>query len=175
MEYNIIYINIIKGNNMGIDVGQLREYVIQPILKSVDLHSVSAEQLLLGTAAVETACGQYIHQIGGVAYSIYQIEPFSHQDIWINYLAFRKDLGNKILYACNYVNRPPDTALIYNLAYATLIARVKYLRSPMALPEPNDVYGMSNMWKSIYNTAGGAGTESKFQDAYLRYVSPLYK
>lgn len=160
---------------MSINIKQLREYIVKPFLTSSGLYSLSAEQLLLGTCAVESETGTYIHQVSGPALGIYQMEPFTHQDIWVNYLNARPDLHKRILYACHYVTRPDDSALIHNLGYATLMARVKYLRSPKALPQPGDVYGMAKMWKDIYNTAGGAGTVDKFQDYYLRVISPLYK
>lgn len=166
---------LLTGHNMSIDAGQLKNLIVNPYLTAAGLYSLSAEQLLLGTCAVETSMGSYIHQVNGPALGIWQMEAFSHQDIWINYLASRQDLSKRILYACNYLNVPHDSALIGNLGYACLMARVKYLRSPMALPAPGDVYNMSLMWKQVYNSGLGAGTEQKFQDMYIKYVSPLYQ
>lgn len=167
---------------MSIDSAQLRDYIIRPFLNGAGLYSLAAEQLLLGTCAVESQMGSYIHQVGNGSYinqngglGIFQIEAFSHQDIWINYLNARQDLSKRILYTCNYVTRPDDSALISNLGYACLMARVKYLRSPNPLPNPGDVYGMSLMWKDVYNSSQGAGTPEHFQDLFLKYVSPIYK
>lgn len=160
---------------MPINAKQLRDFVVKPFLTDSGLYSLEAEQLLLGTAAVESDMGTYIHQVSGPALGIFQMEPFTYQDIWVNYLNARIDLHKRILYTCHYVTRPDESALVHNLGYATLMARVKYLRSPKALPNPNDVYGMSVIWKDVYNTVGGKGTIQKFQDAYLRHVAPLYK
>ena len=52
---------------MGIHPKHLAEYVIRPSLKPLGLYSLEAEQLLLGTAAVESQLGFYLHQIKGPA------------------------------------------------------------------------------------------------------------
>ena len=54
---------------------QLRQDVIQPTLKPIQLWSVDVEELLILTCANETLGGTYLKQVGGCALSIYQIEP----------------------------------------------------------------------------------------------------
>ena len=58
---------------------QLREQVIAPALAKIDLFSPEAVALVLGTACVESQCGEYIKQMGkGPALGIFQIEPATY-------------------------------------------------------------------------------------------------
>lgn len=157
-----------------IDPKQLKEYVIEFTLKEIDLYSLSAVRLLLGTAAVESDMGKYLHQIGGgPAQGIYQMEPDTHACIWDNFLKYRSLLADKIRKLMIPGLRKSEN-LIGNLYYATAIARVKYFRSPLALPDPEDIRGLAKMWRSVYNTSGGAGTDEeaiqKYIDKHNKYV-----
>lgn len=148
-----------------INPGQLLRYVIRPTLKDLGLWSEPAERLILGTACQESECGRYLVQIGGPALSIYQIEPTTHLDIHINFLAYRDDLHDKI---AKYGNNPED--MITNLAYATAICRVHYLRVPA--PIPDTLAGQAQYWKSHYNSDKGAGTVYQYLNAWDRFVTP---
>lgn len=163
---------------MGILASDLLNYVVRPALIYADLHIGSAEQLIMGTAAVETAMGSFLHQVNkGPALGLYQIEPATHLDIYKNFLGTRAALENAIFEASGIdkTKTPSDSMLIYNLNYATLICRVKYMRCPKGLPNIDDVQGMAEYWKENYNTNQGAGSESLFIKAYLKYVQPLYQ
>ena len=53
---------------MSIDKDQLRELIIRPTLEELDLWSPEAEDLLMGTAAVESNLGQIsasVNLVGG--------------------------------------------------------------------------------------------------------------
>jgi len=153
------------------DPSQLCEYVIRPALHQVGLHSKSAEQLLLGTCCVESALGTYVKQINGPALGIYQMEAATHWDCYANYLRYRPQLMEKIRKMVpsgdwNVDNNcPEDSLLITDLRYATVMARIKYLRSPVPLPREDDWHECAVVWKSVYNTELGAGTELKFMDS----------
>jgi len=160
---------------MSINTISIRDDILQPCLISVGLYSKEAEQLLLGTAAVESAMGTYLKQVpDGPGLGLMQIEPDTHQDIYDNFLRYKLPLREKILNECNYAGMPPHYNLIYNLAYAILIARIKYLRSPALLPKVNDINGFAEYWKNYYNSSKGAGSEVNFINAYNKYVQPLY-
>ena len=75
---------------------QFCEYVIQPALESIGMYSEPAEQLLLGTACAESNLGTYLHQVGGPALGVFQIEPATHTDIWENYLLYRGELRETV-------------------------------------------------------------------------------
>lgn len=149
-----------------INVSQLRDFIIKPTLKSIDLYSDAAENLLIGTCAQESKLGTYIKQVNGPALGIYQIEPATHKDVWENYLEFKPELANKVL----LIGEKHDASLIVNLAYSTAIARIIYLRAPAELPLADDIGGLANYWKKYYNTELGKGKASEFIDNYRKLV-----
>jgi hypothetical protein len=156
-----------------IDPFQLKTEIIEPVLKSLRLNSTAAVQLILGTAAVESDMGKYIRQKGGgPALGIYQMEPFTHNDIWRNFLAYKHYLSGTVKKV--HIESLTSNDLIGNLWYSTAMCRVHYFRSKTALPEANDLKGLANMWKEVYNTKLGKGTPEKFIAKYQRYVQPLY-
>lgn len=152
---------------------QLSKYVIRPALQAVGLHSLAAEQLLLGTAAAESKCGTYVHQVRGPALGIFQMEPATHDDIWDSYIRYRSELMFKLralvpAASTGGVGRPPKSdLLITDLRYAAIMARLLYRRSPKPLPKADDWIGMADMWKAIYNTSLGAGTVEHFMGSLV--------
>jgi len=139
-----------------------RSEVIRPVLKRAKLWSLDAEWLLLRTAKAESDLDA-LKQRGGPALGVYQIEPATHNDIWKNYLAYRPIKAARILaHSCSV---PQHRQLIWNLGYATLIARLVYLRSPRPLPGAADLRGQALIWKAIYNTYLGKGTIQHFLEA----------
>jgi len=41
----------------------------------------------------------------------------------------------------------------------------------MPMPDANDVQGMWRLYKTVYNTASGAATESEFMNAWDHWVA----
>ena len=150
---------------------QLREYVIRPALERVGLYSESAEQLLVGTCCAESRLGTYLHQVRGPALGIYQMEPATHEDIWSNWLKYRPEearIIRELIGAADWQgDRPNHALLITDLRYATIMARLKYYRSPKQLPQVDDWHGAASLWKQVYNCPMGAGTELHFMDSLL--------
>jgi hypothetical protein len=61
--------------------------------------------LLLGTALTESGDMHYLHQLGnGPALGVYQMEPTTHEDIYDNYLKYKKELpgANDLSGLANY-------------------------------------------------------------------------
>ncbi len=157
---------------------QLRKHVVRPTLKKMQMWSESAEQLIMGTAAHESRMGTYLHQIGGPALGIYQIEPATHHDIWENYLKYRPRTTTLIAGFSSRHNSDlrdemtvDDQELITNLAYSTAICRMIYYRVPEALPEANDIKGLAEYWKKYYNTIQGRGTVEQFEKDFKARVN----
>ncbi len=156
----------------------LRDLVITPTLQLMDeafpgAGNPRAIELLLGIAAHESTIAgvTYLKQQGGPALGIYQVEPATHDDVWINYLEFRparRELMQSLLPAG--VSDPLSTAahdaLITSLSYATAIARIVIYRSSFDWPAAGDVAGLGAIWKTHYNTGLGAGTVDQFVDHY---------
>ena len=153
---------------MGINATQLREQIVSPTLHTLGLWSPAAEDLILGTCAVESRMGHYLVQVGGPALGICQMEPVTHDDIWENYLAYKHRLADVVE---SLVVQPVARALVFDLRYAVAMCRVHYLRCPEALPKHGDVNGYGAYWKKYYNTPLGKGSVQKFVDAYHKYVA----
>lgn len=155
---------------MGILCKDLREAIIRPTLKKIGLWSEAAENLLLGTAAQESQMGRYLRQIGGgPGLGIFQVEPSTHDDIWDNYLIYRGPLLSAVT-KLTVLQMPRTQQLVWNLLYATAIARVHYLRIKDPLPDANDVSALGCYWKNWYNTHLGKGTVEEFVKSYTAMV-----
>lgn len=151
------------------DASQFRVEVVRPVLVHLGLHSAAAENLLIGTALHESGGLRWLRQLGGgPAFGVYQIEPSTHDDIWRNYLRFRPRLNDRV---ARLAAKEPTRAeqLITNLAYATAIARIHYLRVAAALPDAGDLAGLARYWKRYFNTAKGAGRAAAFIDTYRQF------
>jgi hypothetical protein len=151
------------------DANALRTEIIRPALKLVDLHSAEAEDLLLGTALVESGLKVVTQFKGGPALSFFQIEPATYVDC-VSYLTrINRNLGERILSSIYAAVFPEAQALAWNMRLAVLIARTKYFMVPEALPKTTDVAGMAAYWKKHYNTAGGKGSVDKYVQTWLAY------
>lgn len=152
------------------DKKQLRTFITDT-LKNIDsknLYSEAAVNLLMGTAAQESARGKYIRQLGnGPALGIFQMEPKTFEDIRDNFLFYHNELKGEIIGESNLRHLLP-TALEYNLRLAVLFARLQYYRRPD--PLPTTLAGMAAYWKRWYNTPAGKGTEAEFIRNYKKYV-----
>ncbi len=156
----------------GILASEFRLQVIRPTLQTLNLWTMSAENLLLGTAAQESQLGHYLVQENGPGLGVYQVDPATHQDIWAHYLNSRPLLANQVrsLTASTKDGVIPDTILVTNLAYTTAIARVIYYRVAQPLPDAYDIEGLAEYWKLYYNTPLGEGEVSEFIQNYNEYI-----
>ena len=151
-----------------INKSQVKE-LIELVLEGLGLMSDDAVALLLGTAAQESRMGTYIKQVGGgPALGIFQMEPATEKDIWVNYLAYKSDLAEKVQEVTGV--HGPSAHLYCNLSYQIAMARIHYLRVPQVLPNRDDVKGLASYWKNYYNTYLGAGKISEFEENYKEMV-----
>ena len=157
--------------SVGLNVKHFKDLVIDPALFNLDreiIWSTSAVNLLLGTAIQESRL-TYLRQMGnGPALGIYQMEPDTHDDIWENFLAYREELASLIKRSFRIKT---SEALIWDMGYATAMARVHYYRVPEPLPDANDVAKLATYWKKYYNTPEGKGTPLEFIEKYSVYVA----
>ena len=152
-----------------LNILQLRQTVIRPVLADIGAHSQAAENLVLGTALQESNL-HYLRQLGdGPARGLYQMEPVTHDDIWENYLSYRAELAGHVS-AFLAENKERTEQLIWNLAYATAMCRVHYMRVPAPLPEATDIQDMAAYWKQHYNTPLGRGTPQEFAEKYEKAI-----
>lgn len=152
-------------------VEHVRELIVRPTLQYLDMWSPAAEELMLGTAAQESRF-TFLKQLGsGPALGLYQVEPATHKDIWNTYLNYKDELADKVkALASRRFPEHFDEELIFNLRYATAIARIKYWRVPKPLPNANDIYGLAKYWKEHYNTYKGDGEIKEWMHNYQELV-----
>lgn len=139
----------------GLDLDQFRLDVVRPSLRVLKLWAPNCENLVVGTCMTESLL-KYLRQKKGPAYGLPQMEPFTHDDIWANYL-----IGKPELRAALNSNGSDPTRLIWDLRYAVQMCRIFYRRLPDAIPAAEDAHGMAQLWKRRYNTHLGAGTVEK--------------
>lgn len=144
------------------------QLLVTRTLQAIEAWSPEAVELLMGTSAHESLGWQFRRQLGGgPALGIYQIEPFTHDDCWNNYLNYRPDLATKILIVSG-ISFPNASVLEHNDVYSTCIARVKYMRDPQ--PIPHTIQGQAEYWKRVYNTFMGKGTVQEYINHYNQFV-----
>ncbi|SRR5713226_6971626 len=150
---------------MSIKTADLKTYIIIPALQLMGDKFLTdvAVQLLLATAAQESHMGEFLHQINGPALGIYQMEPPTFIDT-LN----RADNIISAIYP-----RAPSERLIYDLRYATVVARAKYFLDPSPLPNAEDVNGLWDIYKRVWNTTLGAATQQQFLGNYAKYVEGI--
>lgn len=140
---------------MEIDADEFREYVVQPTLDHLDMWSPLAENLLLGTAAVESSLGSRLHLAHHASLGIYQISPATHCRIWDTFLYNQHDLASKVrgLASQREFLLRPHAELATNLSYATAIAWMVYLCATPIHNEPaaaNNPRRLAALWQQYY-------------------------
>ena len=156
-----------------LNVRQFRRFVIEPALEAMGMHSEWSVRLVLGTAMVESGLVYLTQHNDGPARGLFQMEPDTHDDIWVNYLAARPDHRGRLFDAFGVALMIDGRDELYtNLGYATAMCRLQYWRHAFTIPAYTDVEGLGALWKRFYNTPAGAGTVSKFVEAYVKHVEP---
>jgi hypothetical protein len=154
-----------------LDPAQFRAEVVRRALQALDPavpYSLSAENLILGTALQESRL-HFLRQLGsGPARGLFQMEPATHDDLR-NWVRQAKPAINGRLEMLTSAAPAALEQLMTNLLYAAAMCRIKYYRSPHSLPAADDIDGLGRFWKSVYNTPLGAGTSEEFAAAYRQY------
>lgn len=129
------------------------------------MYSPEAVELLVGTAAAESQGGYYWKQVNGPAVGIFQMEPDTEKDIWLNYISYHDRLYKKLV---AYGYGIPSDSLQYDLKYQIIMCRLHYYR--VSAPIPKTLEGQALYWKKYYNTYKGKGTAQKYMDKYAKYA-----
>jgi len=169
---------------MAINYEQLRDCVIIPTLQYLDPeipYSDEAVDLLMLTCAHESNLGTYLKQVGGPACGIFQLEPDTHDDIWGNYISYRGGIEDKINRLSLGMTLPAmahSEESIYNLPFATAMARVHYYRVPESIPKKKDfaveddyLQALACYAKRHFNTHLGKAKSSDYYWAYQKYCT----
>jgi hypothetical protein len=167
-----------------IEPKHLYRYIILPTLSQMylanDKHSTVAGEILLGIACQESECGRYLYQVpSGPALGIYQMEPNTYDDIWVNFLKFRPELVEVISRVSRgfpgyFYGGFSPVRMQGDLYYATAMARIFLYRVKEPLPKQGDIVGYARYWKQYWNTDRGAGKEYQFIDNWIQYASRAF-
>ncbi len=153
------------------NIAQFRELIIKSTLNDLKMYSENAEELLVFTCAVESLGGTYLTQVGGRALGIFQMMPETYNDIWENYIKGKGGLGLILLSNFHINFMPSEERLIYDLRYATAMARIHYNRVVEPLPDKNNVKAIWNYYKAYYNTFKGDAYETESVIKYMNFIS----
>lgn len=146
----------------------LLEYVIRPTLDTLDLGGHDAEQLVLGTAIVESGL-QYLHQLGnGPAIGLWQMEPATHDDIYEHYLKYQAPLTGALGRLIVEHQKALAKQMAWNLYYGAAMCRIHYRRVSAPLPKTLDE--CAEYWKKHYNTSLDKGTVEKYVKSFNNMV-----
>jgi hypothetical protein len=157
-----------------IDKDQLRDIIIKPTLIMLAKYSESAVNLLLGTAAQESAMGTFLVQKGigfNGGIGIYQMECKTYHDTYLRAVESTVSMKTKFKLFFGYEGKPLAARLASDLQFATAMARLYYAQVQEPLPDKDDIEGLANYWKKYYNTSLGKGTTDEFTRNYKRYVA----
>lgn len=152
------------------DVNQFRTAIIRPALEPIHLYSEDAEELLVATCAQESMGGHFLCQQHGPAKGCYQMEPATHDSIWETTISTSMTLRTAIMERCNFNLKPLADVMVYDLRYATIMARCFWLRIHDKLPEMNDLNEIWLQYKLHWNTNAGAATKEQFFSNYTKFT-----
>lgn len=154
-----------------LDVTQLKELIINPALTDLQMYSVDAAELLIFTCAAESNGGTYLHQIDGPALGIYQMQPETYNDVWANYILKKSKLSTMLFHNFDVGRMPSEDRIIYDLRYATAMARLFYARIPKQLPNSNDIDGIWQYYKQYWNTHSGKANKLDSIMHYSEFIN----
>lgn len=155
---------------MGIAASDLRQHVIRPTLLYLQRPSSTAESLLLGAAACQSALGAALER--GQGRGLYRISDERHQQLWDQHLAQDPDLASLVrgLASQHAFLAAPHLELTVNLRYATAIAWLLVESSVLILPPADDLIGMAMVWRQVFQPEG---SPREFVEAWQRHVGGL--
>ena len=139
---------------MGIAASELCQHVIRPTLLYLGRHSPTAEALLLGSAASQSALGNALGDLHG--HGLYHISETRHRQLWDQYLARDPDLASLVrgLASQHAFLAAPHLELAVNLRYATAIAWLLVEAEHTALPAADDLHGLARVWRQVFRPHG---------------------
>lgn len=156
-----------------IKADHLRELIIKPALAKIQCFSPNDVELLMFTCAVESRGGHFLKQENGPALGIYQMEPVTYNDIWQHYILLKKDVAMMMLNNFGAGRIPSEDRLIYDLEYATALARIHYMRNSEVIPDHNNTEAIWFYYKRYYNTSLGAAVKETSISAYRQFITQL--
>ncbi|HKI46919.1 MAG TPA: hypothetical protein VKA08_16440 [Balneolales bacterium] len=144
--------------------------IIKFSLYPLNLWAENTEKLLTIICAHESILGSKLKQTNGPALGLYGMEPATLRDQFNTFLyrSDKKDLFRRVSEFTG-VGVPDEGHCQYNPIYSTVIARVKLLRDPHPIPDKDDIVGLCEYAKRVWNGPGKA-TAEKYENDYRRLI-----
>lgn len=152
------------------DCSQFRSLIIEPVLSKLQVYSKEAEEILVFTCAAESLGGTLLQQVQGPALGVYQMEPSTYTDLWINYIRARNKMATLMALHMGCSRIPETERMIYDLHFATAMARIFYLRCSGKLPDAKDVDSIWEYYKKFYNTEKGKAKKDEAIAKYHKFI-----
>ncbi len=158
----------------SIDTESLRrtlEYVTRAIKPDGSWCSRNVHDLLLETAAVETAMGLIVRQKNGPALSVWQILGFNFVEIREYFAKRDPELLARAMRFYN-ANHSEEWNRVYNIPWTAAMSLLFYEKATRGsfLIKLDTIDSRGKLWKDIYNTRLGKGTVKRYKQRALEYV-----
>jgi len=150
---------------MSIQVTDLRNLIIRPTLERLNDWSLSAENLLLGTAALESTLGYRLTSDNG-GLGIYAISPAAHIQVWDHFLVSDPETASLLrgLASQQQFLKCPHGELISNLSYASGVAWMIYKSHHVKLPDNTGIRDLAIAWLGCYSVRNNQVDQISFSD-----------
>ncbi len=154
------------------NIKQFREDIVAPTLGALQIRNANMAELLVFTCAVESAGGTYVRQIKGPALGIYQIEPATFTDLFVNYVLRKPDIANLFTLNLGMHRMPQPEEVITNLSLATACTAMLYQYRKARLPADSKLTSeqLWDIYKPLYNTVKGASKKEPSIAAYEKWI-----
>ena len=129
----------------------------------------AARKLVFETGMAESGYRNLEQIGGGPAISFWQIEIGTVEDIWENYVIYRKPYIES-LFRMGLIEKDLTFCLITNIALAVAFCRLYYRRKPGAIPK--SMPARAAYWLKWYNTGGVHGRGKGTVDHYIAANMP---
>lgn len=157
---------------------QFLDNVVRPVLATLadyspKMNNTAIENLLICTAYHESdGFNALVQYGGGPAQGFMQVEPATHDDIWVNFLDQREGLAD-IVRSWQLSALDGADQLDGNVFYCTAVARLVYWRSPEPLPDAWDAVGLAQYYKCVFNTVDGKARTDHVAETFKAVLKEL--
>ena len=98
------------------------------------------------------------------------MEPATYTDIWENYIKHRSSLVQLLALNFSSPSIPNPERMVYDLRFATAMARLHYRRRSEPLPQHTDIEAIWEYYKKYYNTHLGKAEKEESIKHYRKFV-----
>ena len=131
-------------------------------------NTAEARNIVFETGVAESGY-RHLEQIGGgPGISFWQLEIGTVQDIWENFILYRKPYI-EAMYKLGLIEDQLTFSVLTNIALASAFCRLHYRRQPG--PIPGSLPGRAAYWKKYYN-GPGKGTVDHYIGTNMDYLDP---